>query len=121
MVIDYCCEKPLEQDLFSFIKENDFSGFKLRLLFFWGKHPHTKFDVDGIAHLLDITRSHLRGIIKDLVDKGLVDEQYSFNGTAHYSLNHGNGMTRYIGELANMDCGALNNMLVAMEREALPA
>ncbi len=121
MVTNYCCENMVEPDLFSFLKENDFTGLKLRLLFFWGKHPHTTFDHDCIAHLLDITRYHLRDVIKDLVDKGVVNQGYCANGAAHYSLNHANDKTRYVGELASLDWSILNNMLGAMEREALPA
>ncbi|MGD0354580.1 MAG: hypothetical protein ABSB31_03940 [Dehalococcoidia bacterium] len=120
MVINYCCENMVEPDLFSFIKENDFTGLKLRLLFFWGKHPHTKFDMDCIANFLDITRYHLRDIIKDLISKGVIDEQYCSNGTAHYSLNHENEKTKYIDELARLDWSVLNSMLGAIEREALP-
>ena len=121
MVINYCRENMVEPDSFSFIKENDFTGLKLRLLFFWGKHPHTKFDLDCIANFLDVTRYHLREIIKDLVSSGVIDEQYCSNGTAHYSLNHENGTSKYISELASLDCSVLNNMLGAIEREALPA
>jgi hypothetical protein len=120
MVINYRFENMVEPDLFSFIKENDFTGLKLRLLFFWGKHPHTTFDLDCIANFLDITRYHLRDIIKDLVNRGVIDEQYCSNGMAHYSLNHENETTKYIGELACLDCSILNNMLGAIEREALP-
>ena len=61
MVIDnIVAAKWSHQDLISFLKENEFTGLRLRLLLFWGRHPQAKFNLDCIAHVLDLTRHHLR-------------------------------------------------------------
>jgi predicted transcriptional regulator len=105
--------------LFSFLKENDITGHRLRLLLFWGRHPQAKFNLDGIAHVLDITCFHMRELLRELINKGMVEERYCASGIAHYSLNSGHALSESIQELANLDWKALMNLEGKVEREAL--
>ena len=119
MVMSYC-DTIANQDLLSFLKENDFTGLRLRLLLFWGRHPHAKFNLDCIAYVLDITRHHLRDILKDLIDKGMVNEQYCASGIAHYSLNHSHVLSEHVNVLSQLDWSSIRVLEGEIEREALP-
>ncbi len=113
------CVKMTDHDLISFLRENDFTGYRLRLLLFWGRHPQAKFNLDCIAHVLDITHHHLRELLRELIDKGMVEENYCTSGIAHYSLNPGHALSDYVQELAALDWSAIRNLEGEVEREAL--
>ncbi len=113
------CENMTDHDLVSFLRENDFTGHRLRLLLFWGRHPQAKFNLDCIAHVLDITHHHLREMLRELIDKGMVEEQYCSSGIAHYSLNPEHALNDYVQELAALDWSAIRNLEGEVEREAL--
>ncbi len=119
MVMNCQCEKMSSHNLISFLKENEFTGHRLRLLLFWGRHPQAKFNLDCIAHFLDITRHHLRELLRELIDKGMVEERYCISGIAHYSLNPQHTLSEYIQELARLDWSAIRNLEGEVEREAL--
>jgi len=119
MVINEYCERTINEDIFSFLKENEFTGLKLRLLLFWGRHPEARFNLDGIAHVMDITRHHLKELLRELIDKGMIDEQYCTCGIAHYSLNHDHKYSGQIKKLAAMDWSEINSIEGELEREAL--
>jgi hypothetical protein len=121
MVISDCYENILHQDLVSFLRKNEFTGLKLRLLLFWGRHPQAKFNIDCIAHVLDVTRHHLREIMQGLISDGMINEQYCTSGIAHYSLNHDHSLSRHIEQLAELDWSAIKNLEGEIEREAVPA
>jgi hypothetical protein len=121
MVISCNCDSFLHEDLMSFLKENEFTGLKLRLLLFWGRHPQARFNIDCIAHVLDITRHHLREVMRDLIDQGMINEQYCTNGIAHYSLNHEHSLSQHIQLLAELDWSAIKSLEGEIEREAVPA
>ncbi|MCX6005513.1 MAG: hypothetical protein NT082_07580 [Chloroflexi bacterium] len=109
------------EDIFSFLKENEFTGAKLRLLFFWCRHPQAKFDLDCIARFLDTTHHHLHEMLRDLIEKGMVKEQYCSSGMANYSINPEHIVSDYISELAKLDWSALRSIEGELEKEALPA
>ena len=119
MVISGYCGKIIDEETFSFLKEHDFTGQRLRLLLFWGRHPYASFNLDGIAHVMEITRHHLMEIIKDLIDKGIINEQYCTSGIAHYSLNHEHEYSGHIKRLAAMDWSEINSIEGELERESL--
>ena len=121
MAINCQCESIANHELFSFLKENDITGHRLRLLLFWGRHPQAKFNLDGIAHVLDITCFHMRELLRELINKGMVEEKYSAGGITHYSLNSEHALSESIQELANLDWKALMNLEGEVEREALMA
>ena len=121
MVIAYSCREMVHQDLISFLKENEFTGLRLRLLLFWGRHPQAKFNLDCMAHVLDITRHHLRELMKELIDRGMVNEQYCTSGIAHYSLNYEHALSAHIQHLAELDWSAIKSLELAVEQEAVPA
>jgi len=121
MAISCQCENIANHELFSFLKENDITGHRLRLLLFWGRHPQAKFNLDCIAHVLDITHFHLRELLRELISKGMVEERYCASGIAHYSLNSEHALNEYIQERANLDWSALRNLEGEVEREALMA
>ncbi len=121
MVIDYAGDSLKYQDIYEFLKENEFTGLKLKLLLFWGKHPQAKFNIDCIAHVLDITRQHLRQILKELIDTGMVNEQYFSSGIAHYSLNPHHALCLPLQQLASLDWSLIKNIEGEIEREAVPA
>ncbi len=113
---------PLSDDsLVSFLRDNEFTGLKLKLLLFWGRHPQAKFNIDCIAHVLDITQHHLRDILRDLIVKGMVNEHYCHSGIAHYSLNNEHEVSGYISELAHLDWGIIKNLEAELEKELQPA
>jgi Fe2+ or Zn2+ uptake regulation protein len=118
MIISEGCERIMQQDLISFLKENEFSGLRLRLLLFWVRHPQAKFSLDCIAHVLDITCHSLREILRELVAKGMVNEQYCTSGITHYSLNHDHELSMHVQHLAGMDWSAIKNLEGEIEREA---
>jgi predicted ArsR family transcriptional regulator len=113
------CANLTDHDLISFLRENDFTGHRLRLMLFWGRHPQAKFNLDGIAHVLDITRHHLRELLRELIEKGMVEERYCNSGIAHYSLNSEHALSDYVQELARLDWSAIRNLEGEAEREAL--
>ncbi len=113
------CASMTDHDLISFLRENDFTGHRLRLLLFWGRHPQAKFNLDCIAHVLDITHHHLREMLGELIEKGMVEERYCSSGIAHYSLNPEHELSDYVQELANMDWSAIRNLEGEVERTAL--
>lgn len=119
MVINEYCGKIIDEDIFSFLKENEFTGLRLKLLLFWGKHPEARFNLDGIAHVMEITRHHLQEMLKELIDKGLINEQYCASGIAHYSLNHDHEFSEHIKKLAQLDSSEINSIEGELEREAL--
>jgi hypothetical protein len=121
MVINNCVQTMVHEDLISFLKENEFTGLRLRLLLFWGRHPQAKFNLDCMAHFLDITRHHLREILQEMIDSGMVNEQYCASGIAHYSLNYDHAMSTHIQHLAELDWSAIKNLELEMEQEAVPA
>jgi len=109
-----------DESLISFLRDNEFTGLKLKLLLFWGRHPQAKFNIDCIAHVLDITRLHLRDILRDLIHRGMVNEQYCQSGIAHYSLNNEHEISSYINELSRLDWGVIKNLEVELEKELQP-
>jgi hypothetical protein len=121
MAINCQCESIADHALYSFLKENEITGHRLRLLLFWGKHPQARFNIDGIAHVLDITCFHMRELLRELISKGMVEEQYCASGIAHYSLNSGHALSENIQELANLDWKAIMDLEGEVEREALMA
>jgi predicted transcriptional regulator len=121
MAITCQCENITNHELFSFLKENVITGHRLRLLLFWGRHPQAKFNLDGIAHFLDITCFHMRELLREMISKGIIEETYCASGIAHYSLNSGHALSEYIQELANLDWKAIMDLDGEVEREALMA
>jgi hypothetical protein len=121
MVISYSSQDLIHQDLISFLKENEFTGLRLRLLLFWGRHPQAKFNLDCMAHVLDITRHHLREIMKELIEMGMVNEQYCTSGIAHYSLNYDHALSPRVQRLAELDWSAIKNLELEVEQEVVPA
>ena len=120
MMINEYFEDVTHQDLISFLKENEFTGLRLRLLLFWGRHPQAKFNLDCIAHILDITSHHLHELMKELIVKGMVKEQYCTSGIAHYSLNYEHNFSSHIKHLAELDWSALKSLAMEVEQEAVP-
>jgi hypothetical protein len=121
MVTSCQCENITNHELFSFLKANDITGHRLRLLLFWGKHPQAKFNLYCIAHTLDITCFHMRQLLRELIGKGIVEERYCASGIAHYCLNSEHALSEYIQQMAHLDWKALMNLEGAVEREALVA
>lgn len=119
MVISEYCGKIIDEETFSFLKEHDFTGQRLRLLLFWGRHPHASFNLDGIAHVMEITRHSLMELLKELIDKGIINEQYCTSGIAHYSLNHDHEYSDHIKRLAEMDFSKINTIEGELERISL--
>jgi hypothetical protein len=119
MVINSQCANMTGHDLLSFLRENEFTGHRLRLLLFWSRHPQAKFNLDCIAHVLDVTNYHLRELLRELISKGMVEERYCTGGIAHYSLNTGHALSDYLRELATLDWSAIRNLEGEVQREAL--
>jgi hypothetical protein len=119
MVTNSQCANMTDHDLISFLRENDFTGHRLRLLLFWSRHPQAKFNLDCIAHVLDVTHYHLREMLRELISKGMVEERYCTSGIAHYSLNSGHALSDYLQELATLDWSAIRNLEGEVQREAL--
>jgi predicted ArsR family transcriptional regulator len=119
MAIYSQCANMTDHDLISFLRENDFTGHRLRLLLFWSRHPQAKFNLDCIAHVLDVTHHHLRELLRELIAKGMVEERYCSSGIAHYSLNSEHALSDYLQELAGLDWSAIRNLEGEVQREAL--
>ncbi len=119
MVISEYREKFFNQDMFDYLRENDLTGLKLRLLLFWGRHPQTKFNFDGIAHLITATRCHLKEMLKEFIDKGIVNEEYCDTGVAHYYLNQNHHLIQHIKELAELDWSTINYLEEALGHRSL--
>jgi hypothetical protein len=111
----------MHKDLISFLRENELKGMRLRIFLFWARHPHAKFNLEGIAHMLDLTRHNLREILRDLIDEGIVNEQYLANGIAHYSLNREHALGQYIPHLLELDWSTIKSLEGEVERELVLA
>lgn len=116
MIISDMNENILCEELASFLKTNEFTGLKLRLLLFWGRHPQAKFNIDSIAHVLDITRLYLQEVMQELITIGIIKEQYCVYGIAHYSLNHEHSFSQQVKQLASLDWSAIKSLEERVER-----
>lgn len=97
-------------DVFSFLRENNFIDLKLKLLFFLARHPQAKFNLDCIAHVLSTTRLNMQAIITEFMQAGLINESLDSNGYANYSLNQEYPLCNYVIKLASLDWKSIKNM-----------
>jgi hypothetical protein len=109
-----------DDGMISFLRNNEFTGLKLKLLLFWTRHPQARFNLDCIASVLNITCHHLRKILTELIDKGMINEEYCQNGITHYSVNHEHEISSCISALSHLDWGVIKNLEVELEKELQP-
>lgn len=119
MVINEGYSNIINAELFSFLKENEFTGLRLKLILFWSRHPQATFNLDSISNILDITHNNLHEPLKDLIEKGMINKHYCNSGIAHYSLNHDHKCSGHIEKLAGMDWSTINLLEGELERATL--
>ena len=118
MLLNEYCEKAIDEEILTFFKRHEFAGLKLKLLVFVGSHPETSFNLDDIAHAMEITRHNSMGLLKELISKGIINERYYHcpGGIAHYSLNPDHECSSYIKELSQMGLSEINITKGELER-----
>ena len=121
MELENTGNSAMRRDLISFLRENELKGMRLKLFLFWARHPHAKFNMEGIAHMMDLTLNNLRGILRELINEGMVNEHYFSNGATHYSLNHEHALGQYVPHLMELDWSAIKNLEGEVERELVLA
>ncbi len=119
MVIDCIQYRIANSKLFSFLKENRFTGLELQLLLFWARHPHAKLSLYTIASAMDSARTSLRDAISSLVRKHILTEQLNNNGLSTYFLSSEWNIEEYIEELAKMDWTQIKVLEKQLEGEAV--
>jgi hypothetical protein len=58
-------------------------------------------------------------MLRELIEKGMVEEKYCSSGIAHYSLNPEHELSDYVQELATLDWSAIRNLEGEVEKSAL--
>ncbi|HIE17884.1 MAG TPA: hypothetical protein EYP71_06775 [Dehalococcoidia bacterium] len=119
MVIDCVQYRMANNRLFQFLKENSCSRLELQLIRFWARHPRAKLSLYTIATALDTAKINLREAIRNLIEKGILQEQQDGNGLITYSLTDNPKTHEYIDELARLDWNQMRILQKQLEGEAV--
>ncbi len=68
-----------------FMRQSAGSALELDLLYFWSRHPNTRFSQSAIFHAMDGKKLDSLRALDSLVTRGLLERQV-VNGVALYSL-----------------------------------
>lgn len=102
MVIELKTERPVVDDLESFLKNIGCSDVQFKLINFWARHPRAKLSLYTMAQAMSTTKINLRDEIKALVDKGILTTQQNNNGLTTYSFSNPEAK-KFMDDLSKLD------------------
>ena len=103
MVTDCKMNTLVDNDLLSFLKKNNCSGFQFELLRFIGQHPKAKISFATITNALGATEMDAWNALISLIESDFVTTEGNEKGLVIYSLSDDWQIGIYVSELANMD------------------
>lgn len=118
-MVTECIRAQSNNELTQLIQEKRFNSLELRLLLFWGRHPHTKLSLYTIASAMDSARINLREAIASLVRKNILVEQHYCSDLTTYKLNEDPNILECLEELGRMDWNHVQALEQQMENASL--
>lgn len=103
MVTGYQTKSKVNNDLLSFLTDNEGSETEFDLLRFIGRHPKAKLNFYVITQAFRITPIDLGRALMALVERDILMYQLDDNGLVTYSLSRDEKTHAYIQELASLD------------------
>ncbi len=118
-MVTECIRPQTNNELNDFLQQKSFNCLELRLLLFWGRHPHTKLSLYTIASAMDSARINLREAIASLVKKNILIEQHYCSDLTTYKLNEDPNLLECLEELGRMDWNHVQALEQRMKNAAL--
>ena len=103
MVTEYQTKSRINNDLLSFLTDNECSETAFELLRFIGRHPKAKLNFYVITQAFRKTPIDLGKALMALVERDILVHQLDDNGLVTYSLSPDEKTHAYIQELASLD------------------
>ena len=103
MVTEYQTKSRVNDDLLSFLTDNECSETEFDLLRFIGRHPKAKLNFYVITQAFRMTPIDLGKALMALVEKDILVHQMDDNGLVTYSLSADEKIHAYIHKLASQD------------------
>jgi hypothetical protein len=118
-MVTECIQTETKNELNQFLQEKSFNCLELRLLLFWGRHPHTKLSLYTIASAIDGARVNLREAIASLVKKNILVEQHYCSDLTTYRLGDDPNLLECLEELVRLDWHHVQELEQQLESAAL--
>ena len=115
MVTECKVKSMVNNDLLSFLTDNDCSEMQFEMLRFIGRHPKAKLSFHVIAKALGTASTELGNALMALVQNDILIAEINENGLSTYSLSDNSKIAAYVRELAALDWSeamALKRLLV---------
>jgi len=109
----------VNDDLLSFLTDNECSEVEFNLLRFMGQHPNAKLSFYAITRAFRIATAELGSALMALVERDILAHRVDDNGLVTYSLTTDENTCANIRKLAAMDWSAamtLKNELTGRRR-----
>jgi len=103
MVIEYMAKSRVDDNLLSFLTDNECSQIEFDLLRFMGRHPKAKLSFYAITRAFRVAAIDLGNVLMALVERDIVVHQMDDNGLVTYSLSADEKISAYIHKLASLD------------------
>jgi len=113
MVIEYMAKSRVDDNLLSFLTDNECSQVEFDLLRFMGRHPKAKLSFYAITRAFRVAAIDLGMVLMALVERGILVHHLDDNGLVTYSLSADKKTRAHIQELAALDWSAA----VALKKE----
>lgn len=98
----------VNNELETFLKDNNFNTTQFDILRFIGRHPRARFSYFVIAMAVGNGSSRLGEALSDLIDKDIISTEIDENGLATYGLYGDIRTCMYIYDLASLDWSEAN-------------
>ena len=103
MVTGYVAKSRVNNELLSFLTDNECNQVEFDLLRFMGRHPEAKLSFYVITTAFRIAVSDLGNALMALVERGLLVHRLNDKGLVTYSLSADEKIHAYIHKLASQD------------------
>jgi hypothetical protein len=103
MVTECKAKSVINDDLLSFLTDNECSEIEVDLLRFMGRHPNAKLSFYAITKAFRISTADLGNALMALVEGDILVHRLDDNGLVTYSLSADEKIRAYIHNLADMD------------------
>jgi len=106
MVTECKAKSKVNNDLLSFLTDNECSQIEFDLLRFMGRHPKAKLSFYVITRAFRVAVIDLGDALMELVERGLLVHRLDDKGLVTYSLAANEKTSSYIHKLASLDWSA---------------
>ena len=106
MVIEYLAKSRVDDNLLSFLMDNECSQIEFDLLRFMGRHPKAKLSFYAITRAFRIAVTDVGTALMALVERGFLVHRLDEKGLVTYSLAANEKTSSYIHKLASLDWSA---------------